>query len=142
MKQTSIIGIIILLVLVGCGDDKQSTDDFIMVDVTASYPKKELILQNFMDVEYIPLETTNEFICQGLVMDIGKKYVIVINRNFDGDIFIFNRSGKGVKKINRKGQGNGEYTYITGITLDENRNEMFVNEHLAKRIIVYDMDGN
>ena len=142
MKQTSIIGIIILLVLVGCGDDKQSTDDFIMVDVTASYPKKELILQNFMDVEYIPLETTNEFICQGLVMDIGKKYVIVINRNFDGDIFIFNRSGKGVKKINRKGQGNGEYTYITGITLDENRNEMFVNEHLAKRIIVYDLDGN
>lgn len=142
MKQTSIIRIIILLVLVGCGDDKQSTDDFIMVDVTASYPKKELILQNFMDVEYIPLETTNEFICQGLVMDIGKKYVIVINRNFDGDIFIFNRSGKGVKKINRKGQGNGEYTYITGITLDENRNEMFVNEHLAKRIIVYDLDGN
>ena len=49
---------------------------------------------------------------------------------------------RGVKKINRKGQGVGEYTYISGIVLDEDRGEMFVNEHLAKRIIVYDLCGN
>ena len=36
---------------------------YITVDITANYPKKEMILQDFMDVEYIPLETTDEFIC-------------------------------------------------------------------------------
>ena len=49
----------ILFIFSGCGGNKQSEDDLITVDVTAQYPKKELILQDFMDVEYIPLETTD-----------------------------------------------------------------------------------
>ena len=51
MKQTNtILAIILLVVLAGCGENKQSTDDLITVDVSKSYPKKELILQDFMDV--------------------------------------------------------------------------------------------
>lgn len=144
MKTMDVILLIIFCIggCVGCKQSEIYKDGVIIVDVTAKYPKKELILQDFMDVEYVSLETTDEFICQGLVLDISKKFVVVINRNYDGDIFIFSRSGKGVKKINRKGQGNGEYTYISGITLDEDRNEMFVNEHLARKILVYDLEGN
>ena len=33
------------------------TNELITVDVTKNYPEKELTLQDFMDVEYIPLET-------------------------------------------------------------------------------------
>lgn len=50
----------ILFILMGCGVDK--SDSLVTVDVTANYPKKELVLQDFMDVEYIPLETTDEFV--------------------------------------------------------------------------------
>lgn len=60
MKRLNTILPIILFVIAGFGGCKQSgnpNDDFIRVDVTANYPKKELILQDFMDVEYIPLET-------------------------------------------------------------------------------------
>lgn len=46
----------ILFILMGCGVDK--SDSLVTVDVTVNYPKKELVLQDFMDVEYIPLETT------------------------------------------------------------------------------------
>ena len=75
--------------LVGC---KQSdTNHLITVDVTKSYPKKELILQDFMDVEYIPLETNNEFITQGVVMAIGSKYIIVKNWTKGGNIYVFER---------------------------------------------------
>ena len=42
-----------------------------------NYPKKELVLQDFMDVEYIPLETNDEFITQGDVMAIDNKYIVV-----------------------------------------------------------------
>ena len=38
--------------MAGCGG-KQSTNELIIVDVTKSYPEKELIIQDFMDVEYI-----------------------------------------------------------------------------------------
>ena len=144
MKIVNIVLLIIsaIMGLVGCEKSVINEDGVIVVDVTAKYPKKNLVLQDFMDVEYIPLETSGEFICQGLVLDVTKNFIVIINRNYDGDIFIFTRNGKGVKKINRKGQGVGEYTYISGIVLDEDRGEMFVNEHLAKRVIVYDLCGN
>ena len=82
MKRVNAILIIILILMAGCGDrNKQSTEGFITVDVTKSYPKKELILQDIMDVEYIPLETTNDFLTQGLVLAIGKDIIIVRNNN-------------------------------------------------------------
>jgi hypothetical protein len=147
MKRVNTISAITLFVIAGCVGCKQSgtqSDDFITVDVTASYPKKELILQEFMDVEYIPLETTDEFVSQGLVQAIGKDVILATNHLHinDGDIFIFDRkSGKALKKINRKGNGGEEYTRIFGIILDEDNGEMFVNNMPAKKILVYDLDG-
>ena len=47
---------------------------------------------------------------------IGKNLIILRNKNGqDGDIFIFDRTGKGQRKINRSGQGSQEYTNIGSI---------------------------
>ena len=136
--------VIMLLILAGCGGgNKQSTDDgFIKVDVTANYPEKELILQDFMDVEYIALETTDEFLNQGFVRAIGKDVILVTNRINDGDIFVYDINGQGLRKINRKGQGGEEYSQISEIVLDENNIEMFVRDNSARKILVYDLFGN
>lgn len=144
MKTLIFIETIFLLVMTSCGSDNASTDGFITVDVTkSSYsPKKELILQDFMDVEYIPLETNYEFINQGYVQAVGEKYIIVSNYRKDGDIFVYNRNGKAIRKINHKGQGGKEYISFRTITLDEENNELFVNDHYAKKIVVYDLEGN
>ena len=143
MKNVNTILAITLLIITGCGRNRQmnDNDDFITVDVTKSYPPKELILQDFMDVEYIPLETGREFYCQGVVLDIGKEIILIKNRINDGDIFIFNRNGEGLRKINRKGRGPGEYTFVLEIALDEDNNEMFVHDHSIKTILVYDLYG-
>jgi hypothetical protein len=113
------------------------------VDVTASYPKKELILQDFLDVEYIPLETNDEFLTMAYMQDIGEEVIIVRNRNrsSDGDIFFFDRKGKSLRKINRQGPGAEEYTFLLKIILDEDNNEIFVNDHQSKKIVVYDLWG-
>ena len=144
MKRANTIFAVILLVMAWCGGCNQSSnrsDDLITVDVTANYPEKELILQDFMDVEYIALETTDEFVCQGIVFDVGKQMMIVRNQINDGNIFLFDRKGKGLRVINRWGQGPEEYTTISGITLDEDNGEIFVRE-IAKGILVYDLYGN
>ncbi len=142
MKQiNAILAIILLVVLAGCGENKQSNDELIIVDVSKSYPKKELVLQDFMDVEYLALETSDEFLTQGLVQDVGKEYLLVKNRNRDGDIFIFDRkTGKGLRKINRQGQGAEEYAGINGIILDESNDEIFVMSP-GNKILVYDLYG-
>ena len=60
----------------------------------------------------------------------------------DGNIFVYDRSGKAIRKINRKGQGGEEYTSCRSITLDEENEELFVNDNYAKKIRVYDLEGN
>lgn len=127
--------------LVGC--NQSDTNHLITVDVTKSYPEKELILQDFMDVEYIPLETNDEFVTQGVVMAIGNKYLLVKNRSNDGDIFVFDRNtGKALRKINKMGKGPEEYNHITDIVLEEEKNEIFINSMTTKKILVYDLFGN
>lgn len=143
MKKATTILATLLLVMAGCGSDQQPANDLITVDATKDYPKKELILQDFMDVEYIPLETSDEFITQGDVMAIGNTYIVVKNYTNDGNIYFFDRqTGKGIRKINKKGQGAEEYAFINGIVLDEDREEMFVNSSSMKKIFVYDLSGN
>ena len=145
MNKSIIICITTLLIITGCGDSKQSStqnNGLITVDVTASYPEKEIILQDYMDVEYIPLETADEFVCQGVVLDIGNNHIVVKNNINDGDIFIFDRNGKALKKFNRKGQGPEEYNDIIWVTIDEDNGEIFLNDQNKKRIAVYDLEGN
>ena len=51
MKGTTIFFLSILLITTGCKRLDQTADDLITVDVTNnSFPKKELALQDFMDV--------------------------------------------------------------------------------------------
>ena len=130
--------------MAGCGGNKQSTEDFITVDVTKTYSqKKELILQDFMDVEYILLDTNDDFLHQGLVKDIGKKFIIVKNRILhNGDIFVYDRNGKPLHKINRKGESGEEYLFAMDIVLDEEKNEIYINDVFKRMIIVYDIFGN
>lgn len=145
MKRTITTLAIILSIIAGCAGCKQSgeqSEGLVTVDVMATYPKKDLILQDFMDVEYISLETNDDFINQGFVMDIGKEIVVVRNRNDDGNIFMYDKTGKALRKINRKGQGGEEYANIYNIILDEDNKEMFVNDIYLKKIFVYDYYGN
>ena len=142
MKKTVAISSLLPFIMFGCEGGGKSgivNDTFITVDVAKNHPKKELILQNFMDVEYIALETNDDFLCQGVVLAIGKDVILVKNNINDGDIFIFDRTGKGLRKFNRMGQGPEEYTFLAWVVLDEDNNELFVND--ANRVLVYDLFG-
>ena len=144
MKRTVFILVFILIMRIVCsGQSHLFDDELITVDVTKSYSNiKELILQDFMDVEYIALETNDDFIHQGNVMDVGKNIILVTNFINDGDIFVYDRSGKALRKINNQGkQYSRQYSGILGITLDEDNKEMFVNDHEMKNILVYDLYG-
>ena len=131
--------------IAGCRGGKQSSNEsdiYVTVDVKANYSKKELILQDFMDVEYIVLETNDEFITQGVVLDVGKETMLIRNNAQDGEMFIFDKKGKGIRKINRRGGGGEEYKIILGSVLDEDNNEIFVNDIITMKVMVYDLFGN
>ena len=100
-KILILISITLFFLCISCEEKIQSSSEFSLINVDKNYSFKELILQNFMDVEYILLETNADFLCEGFVQDVGKKYIIVRNFKHTGDIFIFDRQGRAVKKFNR-----------------------------------------
>ena len=146
MKRSTTISAAILFVMfgfIGCNESRRQSEGLIIVDVTnTDYPIKELILQDFMDVEYIALETNDDFVNQGFVQSIGQKIIVVKNGINDGDIFIYKRkTGEAIRKFNHKGQGAEEYVAISGIVLDEDKYEMFVTDNVTRRMLVYNLDG-
>ncbi|TKG97038.1 6-bladed beta-propeller [Puteibacter caeruleilacunae] len=141
-RAISIIAIMLSVAITGCMTKNNHTTEIINVDVKASYPKKDLILQDFMDVEYIPLETSDEFITYGYVQAVGKNVIVIRNKARDGDILIFDKTGKGLRKINRLGRSEEEYSGIFGLILDEEKDEMFVVDYPLRKILVYDLFGN
>lgn len=126
----------------GCESGGQPENELITVDVTQSYPKKKLVLQDFLQVEYVPLEITDEFVNTGNVKDVTDKYIVITNGR-EGDLLLFDRAtGKGLQKINRRGQGPEEYLLPINVLLDETAGELFVNDGPTSRIQVYDLSGN
>ena len=117
-------------------------DNLVMIDMGVDYPEKTLVVQDFLDVEYVPLETNDEFVTQGDVLAAGNKYIVVRNFTNDGNIYLFDsQTGKALRRINRKGQSGEEYLYINNVVLDENTDELYVNDSGSRHIQVYDING-
>ena len=143
MNKLNFILVSFILALSGCSGNKLTSDECITIDVATSYPEKKLNLQDFMDVEYIPLETTDNILCAGSVWAVSENLILASNFNQDGNIFLFDRkSGKSLRIINHKGQGGEEYTSALGFVLDETSNELYVSDTYGRKILVYDLDGN
>ena len=145
MKDTNIIWLVLLLMMIGCKKNVSlENENVIIVNVTKDeYPHKDIILQDFMEIEYVALDSSDDFLCQGHILAVGEKFIVVRNDIQDGDIFLFDRKkGNGIKKINRKGNGNEEYVIAYNAVLDEDNEELFINDVMQNKIIVYDLFGN
>jgi hypothetical protein len=60
----------------------------------------------------------------------------------EGNIFIFDRNGRGLQRVNRLGQGGEEYANMQSIILDEEMDEIYVNSTFSLKMIVYDRSWN
>ncbi len=145
MKKINLISLCLLLVF-ACNnkDVKNNTGEIPVVDVTKTYHKKELKLQEVADIEYIPLETNDSVLLEEHAKPayISKDTIIVCNGT-QGDIFIFSGKGKFLSKFNKKGQGGDEYNGISDLLFAPNKQEVLVfDKWSSKKVYIYDLKGN
>jgi len=140
-KSTSIF--IFSFLLFGCQqvNQQKNIEDLPVIDLSENYPKKEILLQDIADIEYVALETTDDVIISAgsNIAYISDEY-IVIRDIIQNTIFIFNREGKIISHFNRHGQGPQEY--IGGIAkcvVDGKNEEIFVIDF--HKIVVYSFSG-
>lgn len=117
-------------------------DDVIILNLEKDV-KDTLLYSLFVDsISYIQLETVDDCLI-GKVRDviIADSFIFVLDRN-PSAIYIFNRSGKYLRKIDRKGEGPGEYPLIYQFTYNKKRQSISVYSTLVYKIIEYDLYGN
>jgi len=143
MKQDFLSFFVAMAVAFASCSTKTVNTDIISIDLSKKYSQKEILLQDIADIEYVPLETTDDVLLgqMSFVSHISDRYIVVFD--FSGDIFVFNRNGKIVSHFNRTGQGGEEYIRIGGgkVIFDEKNEEIFVGTNMTNRILVYSVNG-
>lgn len=144
INKLPILPILVLLfplLLSACQNSDPKVGDVITVDVTKSYPEKELILQDLFDIEYLPLETSDEFVTAGDVVYFGEELMWIGNYR-TGDLQLLNRQGNHIRTINRKGQSGEEYIFYNALTYDPLTKEVYISDSTGKKVIIFDDEGN
>jgi hypothetical protein len=137
--------LLLLLLLCHCVPSPSSLGDLPVIDINETYPEDTIVWEDkIASIEYIALETSDEFLCgMGEIVAFTDSIIIYYN-NFwvdnVGDILIFDGKGKGLRKINRRGQSGMEYAYPTVLTYDDSAKELLVYDLLHK-IFVYNLEG-
>jgi len=127
------------LVFFGCSSEKVTDNDLIYFDVSASYPEKEIKLEDVADIEYLQIGVYEDFLFSADPSRITSDKII-FNSSPTGDIIIYSRSGEPLSKFNRRGNGPEEYYYTTrGPIYDEVSDEFFIS--LQQKIMVYSSSG-
>ena len=139
------LSIILLTTLVACSNSsKQSIEsDLPVIDLEKEYPVKRIDIHEIADVEYIPLETTDEsLLMSGYEKSISGKYIVVSEFRNGYNFYIFSREGKYLRTIDRQGQGPGEYINYTHFEVDFEKEELFIlTGTVTPKIMVYGLDG-
>ena len=92
-------------------------------------------------IEYIPLETSDDCLIGDEFSLIVASQDIFVHEFSDQKIYRFDRNGKFLNSIGKKGQGPGEYVSIYSIYVDESTRECFLLDTFSGNVLVYDYDG-
>lgn len=122
--------------------NKKGRATWMAIDRDYKYPSKTICLEDIADVRYIPLETTDASLIQGIYRLATSDDRIVICDAAQNSIFLFDQKGKFISTFNRKGMGPQEYLSIYNFAVDFQEEEIYICDQLQKgRMAVYSFDG-
>jgi len=92
--------------------------------------------------QYIPLESSDSVMIGNIKQIFEDKDRFYIHDITSDIIFIFDKTGKYLTKIDRKGRGNDEYIKLTEMYLDPINSDIIILCDRSQSLIRYDRDGN
>lgn len=141
MKALRIILILSLVVLIHKGAYCQSENPLVSYDLKdlPKITKVKLSDLGFDDIEYIPLETTeNSLISNITEIKPGIDFFIV--QHFTS-ILKFKKDGSFVTKIGTVGRGPNEFTVVHDLDIDKKTNKIYLVSAWQRRFFVYSESG-
>lgn len=129
-----------VVVLAGCVS-KHSSGELPKIDLMAKSfaSDKVAIADEIESIEYIPLELTDEsLIANVLDVCVTDEYLFIYSTRQES-VLQFDRKGKFIRPIARKGSGPGEVAQIVSLTVDEENRLFCVSENFSTSF--YSFDG-
>jgi len=139
MRIFNTLMFISMLILTSCGNGNQPKEDLLHFDMNGDYPLRKIVLQDYFDINYVPLETNETFLVN-TNFNISKEHILSFAAN--GDVHIFDRkTGKGILHFNKKGPGNEDYVHAHTNLIDDDRKEILIFDGAKNEVFVYDFKG-
>lgn len=142
-KLTTILSII--LIIVACNKKKSPDNDVITIDVIKALqnPKTVKLSEIVKTVEIIELESgPDSYFEMAQSIHVGKNKIMIGDYR-EGDVHIFDRSGKFLNNVGKHGKGPGEIQSYLQVTtaMDKNENYVVIGDYMAKKLILYSSSG-
>ena len=151
MKR-AILFAFIFIYLTACSDrnsaNEKSIGEFPVIDVVGSIGQFQRLYMSdfFSSIELIPLDIDSHFLIGGAPVVMMADSLIIISSIYQfgsapapRNVFVFDRSGRFVNQIGRRGQGPGEYRAMTDFFLNADRTSVFINSMWT--ILEFGLDG-
>ena len=145
--EIGIISFIIVLVAMAfvftdCSTKTVGTDDVFTIDLSKKYSQKIIHLQSIAEIEYVPLETTDDVLLDESFMFSSLSDNFIVGwQSKTREVFVFSRNGRIISNFNKIGRSSSEYLYINDIVFDEKNEEIFIVDDRMNRIQVYSLQG-
>ena len=70
-----------------------------------------------------------------------KDRILIVDKDITQTIYIFDKSGKFIRKINKKGRGPGEYLSLNDVAVDVSNKRLIVHDDMAQKISIFTYEG-
>lgn len=94
----------------------------------------------FRQAEIVPLETSVNCYLKNIRQVEAIDFLLFV-KDTEG-LYLFNRQGRFITQIGKKGQGPGEYVLVSSFFLDKEKRIVHIVDDYQGRILSYDFEGN
>lgn len=141
----SILTLLIITFLISCSGDKpEPSGGLINIDVLEAFKtQKSLKGSDFIkDVELIPLESSKDaYFRVAYSYTIGEKYIMVADAE-RAQMVLFDRKGKFIRAIGKKGKGPGEFSEPRQAAMDPSEEFIFIADAGTSKLVKYSIEGD
>lgn len=116
----------------------------VYIDKTKEYEDREFItLQEIAEVDYVKFETKDECLLSdksslnGVYFDENNIFISTSHDN----VLRFDKDGKFINSIGRKGAGPDEMNLMINYKIDTNTKEIYLLDASSRKFVVFDYDG-
>ncbi len=145
-----ITGVVTLMIASACGkapsassevpvDYERTQREVMTIDLSAKCPEKDVYLQDFADIRYVPLETDSRCVMNypgGISIRDG---YIIVKDGMGRQVLVYDSDGRYISKVSSHGAGPHEYQILANSPVDFDNMLIYVED--VSGFKVYDFDG-